>query len=180
MILLSSCIIFYYMIKNKLYDKVNKETLIVYAIFTIILLQIAIPTEKSDLTCPNGPYTKNKKLCKDGNGKLLQVGKYQKTDNANTILNKMNKLIINKQSQVYWRRYFILSFILAIVSNYVITDKLPDAKTFIVLFMVLYLGFSNMNSFYVYHYDNKFDDKIVDGIKKVKKLIINNKNLTCN
>jgi hypothetical protein len=177
-LLLVSCALLYYTIKNNLYNNSsNKENFIIYGIFIVVLLQVAIPTEKSDMTCPNGPYTINQKLCRDGNGKLFQVGKYKKTDNVNTVLDKMNKLIINKQTQVYWRRFFILSFILTIVSHYLITNKLPDGKMFIILFIVLYLGVTNMNSFYVYHYDNHFDKRLVHGIQKVKRLIVDNQNL---
>lgn len=177
-LLIVSCALLYYIIKNNLYNNIsNKETFIIYGIFIVVLLQVAIPTEKSDMTCPNGPYTINKKLCRDGNGKLFQVGKYKKTDNVNMVLDKMNKLIINKQTQVYWRRFFILSFILSIFSHYLITNKLPDGKMFIILFIVLYLGLTNMNSFYVYHYDKHFDKSLVQGIQNVKRLIIDNKNL---
>ena len=178
MLVLGCCILLYYMIKNNLHKTQNKETFIIYGLFIIILLQVAIPTEKSDMTCPNGPYTINKKLCRDGNGKLLQVANYKDTDSPNMILSKINKLITNKQTQVYWRRFFILSFIFTIFSHYLITDRLPDGKMFIILFTVFFLGVTNMNSFYVYHYDNHFDKKITNGIEKVKRLIVNNKNLT--
>lgn len=178
MLLLGGCTLLYYIIKNNLHKSQNKDTFIIYGIFIVLLLQIAIPTEINDMTCPNGPYTINKKLCRDGNGKLFQVAKYNDTDSPNMILTKINKLIENKHTQVYWRRFFILSFILTIISHYLITDKLPDGKMFIILFTMFFLGVINMNSFYVYHYDNHFDKKITNGIKRVKRLIVNNKNFT--
>jgi hypothetical protein len=170
LIILLCCVISYYIIKNKLYNFVSKEDLLVYGVLLLLLFKLAIRTEMSDIKCPEGPHTKDKSLCKEGNGKLFQVAKYNKNDDINKIGSKITKLIQNKHTQVYWRRSFILSIIIAIMGNYIILGSLPRARNLLFLFLLVYVCSTSMNSFYVHHYDKIFDKKIVEGVNKIRSL----------
>ena len=86
-IILLACIICYYIIKNKLYNQINKEDLIIYGTLLFLLFKLAIRTEMADIKCPEGPHTKDTSLCKEGNGKLFQVAKY------NNIWKKLKKIL---------------------------------------------------------------------------------------
>lgn len=169
-IILLGCIICYYIIKTKLYNQINKEDLIIYGTLLFLLFKLAIRTEMADIKCPEGPHTKDTSLCKEGNGKLFQVAKYNKNDDINKVGSKIIKLIQNKHTQVYWRRSFILSIIIAIMGNYIITGSLPSSRNLLFLFLLVYVCSTSMNSFYVHHYDKIFDRKIVEGVNKIRSL----------
>lgn len=170
-VLLLLAAIIFVIFKNRLTNTINYSDLFIYAILFGVLFKVALPTEKADLTCPNGPYTKNKSVCKHGNGKLVQVAKYKDEDDINTVLKKMNMLIKNKHTQVYWRRSFILSVVVSFFSNYILTGSFPDGRDFLLVFLVVYIISTSLNSFYVHHNDKVFDEKIVQGLTRVNKLV---------
>ena len=168
-LLLLSAILFV-IFKNRITNDIKYSDLFVYAILFGVLFKIALRTEHADLTCPQGPYTKNKSVCKHGNGKLVQVAKYESKDDVKTTLKKMNMLIKNKHTQVYWRRSFILAVTVSFLGNYILTGSFPDGRNLILLFLVVYLASSSLNSFYVHHNDKVFDEKIVQGLVKINKI----------
>lgn len=173
-VLLLLAAITFIIFKNRLTGNINYNDLIIYAILFGVLIKIALPTENADLTCPNGPYTKNKNVCKHGNGKLVQVAKYKDQDDIKIVLKKMNMLIKNKHTQVYWRRSFILAVIVSFFANYVLTGSLPNGRNLILVFLVVYIASTSINSFYVHHNDKVFDEKIIQGLVRVNKLIKTN------
>lgn len=182
-LLLSCAILLYYLNKNNnmpiinILNKHNKTDLIIYVIYFITLVLIAIPTEKADMMCPNSVFTKNKKLCKEGNGKLFRYSKISPKDDIKSVSIKMSKLIDDKNTQVLWRRYFLFSGILSILLHYIITDRLPKGKDFMISFIIIYVSSLQLHNFYSYHYDKIFDRKIKYGLRKIysdyTKLIVN-------
>ena len=158
---------------------IRNEDLIVYSIFIIILLKIVLPTEKADMMCPNGPYTKNKKVCKEGNGKLFRFSKINKQDNVKTISLKMNKFIDDKKTQVKWRRFFIMTIILCLLIPYIITNNIPRGKDFLILFFIVFTILIGFDNFYTFHYINIFDNKLKEGLKIIY-LLENKSNSTIN
>ena len=168
-LLLLSAILFV-IFKNRITNEIKYSDLFVYTILFGVLFKVVLTTEQADLTCPQGPYTKNKSVCKHGNGKLVQVAKYERKDDVSTTLKKMNMLIKNKHTQVYWRRSFILAVIVSFFGNYILSGSFPDGRNLILLFIVVYLASSSLNSFYVHHNDKVFDEKIVQGLVKINKI----------
>jgi hypothetical protein len=157
--------------------KQDKTDLVIYSIYFITLILIAIPTEKADMMCPNSVFTKNKKLCKEGNGKLFRYSKISPKDDIKSVSIKMSKLIDDKQKQVLWRRYFLFSGILSIALHYIITERLPRGKEFMISFLLIYISSLQLHNFYSYHYEKIFDRKIKNGLRKIysdyNKLTIN-------
>lgn len=170
LMILIACILCYYIIKNKLYTCINKEDLIVYGVLLFLLFKLAIRTEMKDMKCPEGPHTKDTSLCKEGNGKLFQVANYKKTDDINKIGKKITKLIGDKHTQVYWRRSFILAVISSIIGIYAVTGSFGNGRSLLFLFLIIYIGSTSINSFYVHHYDKIFDRKILEGITKIRSI----------
>lgn len=159
-----------YIVKNRLHEKINYTDLVIYLLIIGLFAGVALRTENADLTCPDGPYTKNKNVCKHGNGKLVQVANYKVKDNICDITKKMNMLIKNKHTQVYWRRSFILAVIVGLFINYLTVGSFPNGRTFLITVLFVYMASSSLNSFYVHHNDKVFDDKIVQGLVRINKL----------
>jgi hypothetical protein len=146
----------YYLYKKK----AKYADIVVYVIFLTLLLKIAMPTEKADMMCPQGPHTKNKSLCREGNGKLFRYGKISNKDSISDLTIKLNKLIDDKNTQVYWRRFFIMSFLLCLTLHYVLFESLPSGSRMVVMIIVCFFFLLNFHSFYHFHYNKLFDDKI--------------------
>ena len=146
----------YYLYKKK----AKCADMTVYFIFLFLLLKLAIPTEKADMMCPDGPHTKNKSLCREGNGKLFRYGKIGKKDSIAVLTMKINKLIDDKNNQVYWRRFFIMSFLMCLTIHYVLFESLPSGNRLIVMMLICLFFLLNFHSFYNFHYTKLFDDKI--------------------
>lgn len=162
-----------FIVKNRLHEKINYTDLVIYVLILGLFVGLALRTENADLTCPEGPYTKNKSVCRHGNGKLVQVAKYTEKDNISGITKKMNMLIKNKHTQVYWRRSFILAVVVGLFINYLTVGSFPDGRTFLITVLFVYMASSSLNSFYVHHNDKVFDEKIVQGLVRINKLNAN-------
>jgi len=148
----------------------NITTYIIYAIVFLVVVMIAIPTEKADMMCPQGPYTKNKKLCKEGNGKLFKYSKFNEKDTIKTTSRKLQKLIDDKKTQIIWRRLFIQSVIIVFLLNFIVTDNIPDGKQFFISTLLVYFILLSFTNFYNTHYYNLFDNKIKQGLEIIFKL----------
>lgn len=174
LLLICGAIILYYLNKNnnsvvEFIKKQDKSDLVIYFIYFIILFSVAIRTERADMMCPKSVFTKNKKLCREGNGKLFRYSKLIPKDNIKTISIKMSKLIDDKQKQVIWRRYFLLSGVLSIALSYILKDRLPRGKEFVISFIIIYIFTLQMHNFYSYHYEKIFDDKLKNGLRRIYK-----------
>jgi len=132
----------------------------VYVIMLALLFKLVIRTERADMMCPNGPHTKNKSLCKEGNGKLFKYGKIKKKDTIPVLSVKINKLIDDKNKQVYWRRFFMISFLLSLTLYYVMFETLPSGNRLVIMMIVCLFILFNFHSFYHFHYTRLFDDQI--------------------
>ncbi len=143
--------------------------IIIYVLFLCIFFFIALPTERKDLMCPQGPLTKNCKRCKEGNGKTYYGSKPKKSDTPKEILKRIEIAAVAGGKDVTWRKSFIFSLIASFLISFVVCNKLPDGKQLFLTTLIIFGAFYGYFSLYQYHHYNHIRDNILENVRKLKR-----------
>lgn len=160
---------------SNLKDKGNIILNVTVYITLFSILKFAISREKSDLYCPEGPDTKDKSLCKDGNGKIYAKYKYSPDDKGKPIesLKKLSKLGNTHSVEIIWRRCIIIALISTLVLNIVTKGSLPNGPELlggtIIIWTLLYVSFH----YYRCHHQNLISEEMDKHIRNVMISISN-------
>ena len=122
----------------------------------------AIQRELLDMNCPEGPDTKDRSVCRDGNGKLWAHYRVKKDDSPRASLAKIRVLHHNYAKAVQWRRCFVLSFVATLFLFLVTQQRLPSGFELLGSMLVIFIAWYMAGSFYDFHH-NRFMREAIDG-----------------
>lgn len=141
------------------------SSVLIYGLVIFAIVTKGIQRELLDMNCPEGPDTKDKSVCKDGNGKLWAGHKFTKSDTPRTSLAKISTLNQNYGKAVIWRRCIILSFVATILIFLVTLKRLPSGFELLGSMLVIFMVFYVANGFYRYHHDSFIEEAITEHLK---------------
>jgi len=138
--------------------------IVAIVIILYVVTQIVVPTEKNDLHCPQGPYTKNKSLCKEGNGKTYSGSHPESNDTTNVLLSKIKIAALAGRKDVSWRRSFIASCIICLLVFAIVLRKIPSVAELLGVLFVCTTVMYAIHSFYNYHHYAHIEGNIIKSI----------------
>ena len=103
-----------------------------------------IKNEATDTRCSS------EGVCLEGGSKYFISGKHAAGDTIEDTLKKIEYLNMTPSRMVMWRRAFIVSFLIVILSGLIL--KLP-ARDLTVIFLLSFIFINGMISFYRFHLD---------------------------
>lgn len=116
-------------------------------------VSVVVRVEKVDLTCPEGPYTKDRTVCGDGNGKSYGNTKPNVKDNNVEVIQKIKKLARSLREDICWRKAFIASFIMMVLIFLFVFRRIPEAiEMFGVMFVCMVTGWLFYSFYNSHHY----------------------------
>jgi hypothetical protein len=136
--------------------KENTNILLDISIFFSILLFFiyAMKMESNDFKWRNGDHNITEK------------------DNVFESLNKMENIINDQMEFPKWRMSFITSLILSIFLSILLLHSI-NIRILIIILLCSFTVIYSINNWYVFHYHNEVDKKLIKIIKNIK--IHNNK-----
>lgn len=148
-------------------------------IFTIIaylllfaFLGIWMLIEYYDLSCPEGPYTKNKKeKCGSGLGKQYFENLVSESDTFEDSIHKISNASKVNNDEVIWRRFYISSFFAALLGGSLAMKRVLDGFELVTLFFVIFFCAFFTNNFFRYHHYRNIEKCIDDNLKHIEKKI---------
>lgn len=124
----------------------------VYVILGLILYYFA-NTEMNDLTCPQGPNTKDKKLCGEGNGKSYNGSAPETKDKTSVLLKKINIAATAARRDVVWRRSYIIACACLILLFMLVLKRFPNApETVLTVFIIMTVTYFTHSMYNYHHY----------------------------
>jgi len=144
----------------------NYSFVLILVIF-IIALWFAVTSERLDVSCPNNKYEKGK--CGDGKSKLYIQGIGTVKDSVEELLNKTSSMTHTSIKIVKWRRSFILTFVIMLMSILLIFKRQLNCDEFILFFFIVFVPIYFSYTFYAQHFDRfpaEFMNKNIALIRK--------------
>ena len=115
--------------------KPNLTTIIIYVIVICILL-FALKSEYADQHCTDA----SGKICGPGKGRAYYINAPEDGDDDETLVKKLNRTAKYDLIAVHWRLAMIISIIASFVALYMIQKRIPSAKDYAILVIVLFLA----------------------------------------
>lgn len=134
-----------------------------------LLLRWVVPTERRDLMCPDGATTKDRSICKEGNGKVYNGSRPDENDTVSTLLQKIEIASKTVRRDVVWRRSFIVACIACFAIFLIILRKFPNPTEVIGIIFIITMAVMCMFSFYNYHHYAHPERNIKMCLDKLKK-----------
>ena len=139
----------------------------------VISLKHIISTEKYDILCPDGPLTKNKNLCKEGNGKTYNKAIPNKHDSLNTLISKISIACKAIRKDVIWRKLVITSSISLFLIFSIVMRRIPTIYEIVGMLLIMTTVGYGLNNFYNYHHYSHIENNILKSLKLITKKIKN-------
>lgn len=144
----------------------------ILSIIGLVILLYTLKTvsswEWTDIKCPHGPDTKDRSLCKEGNGKNYNGSQPNKTDTTRILLDKINIAGTAVKKDVLWRKAFMYASIASILIFLLALRKFPELHelflTTLLIMLVIYFG----NNYYNYHHYSHIENNIKDTVNILK------------
>lgn len=127
----------------------------------------AIERELLDLNCPDGPNTKDKNVCRDGNGKLWANYKYVPGESVKASLAKLKILNRNWGHPVIWRRCLIMAFMASLLVWIITHQKIPDGFELVGSMLAIFIVWYLAHSFFGFHHDRFIEDTISEHLQSL-------------
>jgi hypothetical protein len=140
---------------------------LIYGVVIWAVWTKAVQREQLDMTCPEGPDTKDRSVCRDGNGKLWARYRHQPGESPRASLAKMRVLNRNWGKPIIWRRCFALAFSASILLCLVTQQRLPTGFELIGSMVVLFLVWYVSHSFFQVHHDQFIEEAIEQHLRAV-------------
>lgn len=146
-------------------------SIIIYGTVIFAVFHRAIKHELLDMTCPEGPDTKDKSVCKDGNGKLWANYRYSKSDSPKSSLEKLSNLSDSYSKVIIWRRYITLAFISSLLLFLITQQRIPSGFELLGAMVVIFTVFYVAHNYYSYHHDRFISEATESNLKHLKTYI---------
>lgn len=141
---------------------------VIYCVLLYVIAKKVIKNELYDMTCPDGPDTKDMSQCKDGNGKLWARHKYVKTDNVGECIDKMSILNKNYNKPIMWRRCILMGFVASILVFSVTQQRLPSGFELLGSTILIFIVFYVATNYYRHHHDRFIEESVEEHLKYIK------------
>jgi hypothetical protein len=137
----------------------------------ILLLAGSIALRKGelpDLKCSDGPYTKDKSTCREGNGKSYAGSHPKETDSAETLLNKIQIAAGASRKDILWRRCFLPAIAATLCLFGLVLRRMPRwfelfSATFFIMMPIYF-----MQTFYSHHHYAHIEKNIQNSVTFLK------------
>ena len=133
-------------------------------IFIACLAVYVLKTEKKDLTCPQGPLTKDTSLCREGNGKTYHQAIPSVKDSTITLLKKIKIAALAGRKDVYWRRAFIVACLCTLFIYLTVIRCVPSVSDAVLMIFIITIFMYVTNSLYNYHHYGHIEGNIIQSI----------------
>ena len=138
--------------------------LILYLALFSLLILLALPTEKKDLMCPQGPHTTDPNLCREGNGKSYFGSHPLPNDSSQVLLEKIEIAAKASKKDVIWRRCYIFSLLISLLFFLIVIGRFPAGKDLflstVISVCVLYFAIV----YYRHHHYAHIEKNILDSV----------------
>lgn len=152
----------------------QNKIIVMYVLLGLIIYRI-LKEEIHDLWCVK---TNNKQLYKgDGYSKHYKYGRNEKSDDAETLLDKIEWLTHFKSRTVLWRRYIIMSIAITFLMIYFTIKKRLSVDEFLISVFIIYLTLFSFSNFYYYHYERYPEMHMRDNITELRNKLNLKKNV---
>lgn len=138
------------------------------AIVVGILMYTLSMAETGDLFCPNTFYTKDKSLCKDGNGKFHQSSIFTGKETLDESLDKIRKGAASVTNHVFWRRFMLGAIPTTIVIFLFVIQKWPTVAEFFITVFLFFMCSYFTQTFYNYHFYRSLIENINSHVDNVE------------
>lgn len=142
--------------------------IIIYAIIIFLIFYAIIPTEKDDLTCPDGPNTKDKSLCREGNGKTYNGSRAFKTDNVSVLLGKITIAAKANTHDVMWRKSFLAGMVCVIFLYMFVHKHFPSGCDMVLTIFITAVIFYFCHILYQHHHYTHIQKNITEAVDMLK------------
>lgn len=135
-------------------------------IILIYIFIFAVNSEKLDLYCPKDIKKYDCNKCGNAKGKYYIDGKYQKDDDNDIILSKI-QFLSEMKNIVKWRRVYILSFVSVFLSC-LLNGYLYSGRRFLIMIMTIFIIFYGSLSYYYFHFERFPEFYIKENIHNLR------------
>jgi len=148
--------------------------LLVYSIIIVIFYKFLI-TEKTDITCPQGPNTKDKSVCREGNGKTYNGSQPSSNDKAAILLQKIDIAATAIRKDVVWRKSYIIACISAVFIFGLILKISPTISEVVLTIFIIGTIIYATHNLYNYHHTKHIEDNILASTNLLRSKLANKK-----
>ena len=131
-------------------------------ILIIFIVVYSIFKEREALGCPSNPL--NGKDCDNDSGKAVKGSNPSEEDNTFELLDKIKYASCYNSRFVRWRGIFLASFFGTLLLWFIIFQKIPNEWELSCGILVLFVIFSCVNRFYLFHVSKCIEDNITGSV----------------
>jgi len=142
----------------------------VYILLGLVLYYFA-KTELADLTCPEGPNTKDRSLCREGNGKSYNGSAAEFKDKTSIMLKKIDIAATATRRDVVWRRSYIIACVSLVLIFMLVLKRFPSAPEAVLTVLIIMTSTYFTYNFYNYHHTKYPEQNILDSTALLRERI---------
>jgi hypothetical protein len=142
----------------------------VYIVLALVLYYFT-NTELADVTCPQGPNTKDRSLCREGNGKSYNGSAPKSKDTTASLLKKIDIAATAERRDVVWRRCYIIACACLILLFTLALGRWPSASEAVLTVLIIMTVSYFAHNFYNYHHNSHPEKNILDSTALLQERI---------
>lgn len=144
-----------------------KEYKYTYIVITLVVIAVCIFISKDKIRATKGSGNRPRK---DGNGDIYYLGRGNRHDSAEELLDRIEWSTYLEKRVSLWQRHFVISLIIAALVVLLIMRSVPSPGIFVLLVIVIFIPlYAAHNLFYV-HGDIYNDYYIKDNVDRLRHI----------